>query len=296
MKAIRRIGSLLLSLAFLTQSSNLRAQAPFSDTFTEASLNPAWTFENPNPDSSYAMTGTSLNIIASWDGGGSDLWSGSNLKAPRLLQPVDPSLDWIIETGFGFSPGHDYQGAGLLLARTNQLFSNDADFTRIAERAFYPNGGGNVIRSVGGYVLYSGASSCLRVQKSGTNYTGWWSSDGVQWTLNGTTTMTGGWPYFGLFVIRYMWDGAQINSSASFYYFNVTVTTQPTLSIQPLPPNQVVISWPSWAANYVLVSTNQIPTTTSWPAVAAVPTPIGNSLYVTNALGVGAQFFQLRQP
>src|SRR5580698_7010554 len=81
--------------AFLLLPLPLVAQVPFSDTFTVATLNPAWTLESPNPDSSYQMTGNGISITASWNDGGSDLYSGTDYNAPRLLQPVDPSLDWI---------------------------------------------------------------------------------------------------------------------------------------------------------------------------------------------------------
>jgi hypothetical protein len=212
-------------LAFMGLSLKLFAQTPFSDTFTGPTLNPGWTLESPNPDSSYQMTGSSLNLTASWNAGGSDLYSGSNYNAPRLLQPVDPSADWIIETGFAFSPTDDYQGVGLLLATTNGVFPGVSSFNRISEWAYYPNGGGSVIRSVGAYAGYGGGTSYLRVQKAGTNYTGWWSADGINWTLNGTATDTSAWPYLGVFVIRYPWDGVQINSTAAFSYFNVMVTS-----------------------------------------------------------------------
>lgn len=225
-------------------SLQLLAQAPFSDTFSDPTLNPGWRFETPNPDSSYDMTGSSININASWNDGGSDLYGedpdGPNFAAPRLLQPVDPSLDWIIETGFSFSPTDNYQDAGLLLADTNGMFSSGADFDRIAMRAYYPDAGGNVIRSVGSYVAYSGGTSYLRVQKRGANYTGWWSSDGVNWTLNGTTTMTNIWSYFGLVVIRYPWDGVEIDSSASFYYFDVTVNGINVAPVLTVPGTQTV--------------------------------------------------------
>jgi hypothetical protein len=142
----------VLSFALIRLSLKLLAQTPFSDPFTEATLNPGWTLQSPNPDGSYQMTGTSLNITASWNDGGSDLYSGTDYNAPRLFQPVNPSLDWIIETGFAFAPGNNYQGAGLLLAVTNGVFTEDANFSRIAERAYYPNAGGNVIRSEGSCV------------------------------------------------------------------------------------------------------------------------------------------------
>lgn len=220
--------------ALLLLPLGLCAQVPFSDIFTEATLNPAWTLESPNPDSSYQMTGSGISVTASWNDGGSDLYSGTEYYAPRLLQPVNPSLDWVIETEFTFSPGNNYQGAGILLAVTNGVFTNDNQINRIAERAYYPDGGGSVIRADGTYTGYTSGTCYMRVQKSGTNYAGWYSSDGVNWTLNGTSPDTNAWPYFGIFVIRYPWDNAEVDSTAIFSYFKVVVTTPTYTNFVPV--------------------------------------------------------------
>ena len=268
------------------------AQVPFSDTFTAATLNPTWTLESPNPDSSYQMTGNGISITASWNDGGSDLYSGSDYNAPRLLQPVDSSLDWIIETGVAFSPTDNYQGAGILLANTNELFVNDNQFARIAERAYYPDGGGDVIRSDGAYVGYTSSTCFMRVQKSGTNYTGWYSSDGTNWVLTGTGTDTNAWPYIGIFVIRYPWDGAQVNSTATFSYFKVTVTTPASaytnfvpVSLAPVAnaANQRIVNCPTGDQILGGVPFNLLPPSVnnSWDAIGN--TTVGdNSMQVMN--------------
>jgi hypothetical protein len=189
-------------------------QAQFiSDEFSGSSLNAAWTITSPNPASSVGLTGSgALRLTASPANGGSDL-GGPNYNAPRVLQSMGGGSDWIIETKFDFSPTTDYQGAGLLL----KTGSNDNDVWRIAERAFYPGGGGNVVRSVGGYVAYSGGTTYLRVQKLADNYTGWWSSDGATWTLSGTYTDATAITGFGVFAISQPW-AATPTSVADFDY------------------------------------------------------------------------------
>src|SRR5579862_7759016 len=92
---------------------------------------------------------------------------------------------------------------------------------RMGERAFYPDAGGSVI-GVNGYVPWTNTTNYLRIQKTGTNYNGWYSADGTNWIYGGLRTDTNVYPWVGLFVIRYPWDGVMINSSAQFYYFHVT--------------------------------------------------------------------------
>jgi hypothetical protein len=199
---------------------------PFSDNFEGTVLNPDWIVLSQNPDSSVGLTGSGfLNVTASPKNGGSDLWPESNWNAPRVLQAIDPLLDWTIETRFNFAPTNDYQDAGILLAKTATASENSADFWRIAMRSYYPSGGGNVIRAVGSYVPYSGTTSYLRIEKSGTTYTGWWSSNGSDWTLNGSITKSDSFSYLGLVAVRQAWDGnTSVYSSANYDYFNITVS------------------------------------------------------------------------
>lgn len=272
-----RAWRLLFPALLVVPTLSLNAQTPFSDVFTEATLNPGWALEEPNPNSSYQMTGSNLLITASWNGG-SDLYSGTDYSGSRVLQAVNPALDWVIETGFSFAPANNYQGAGILLATNNGIFTAQNDFNRIAERAYYPAGGGSVIRSEGAYVGYSSGVCYMRLEKIGTNYTGWFSPDGANWTYNGTGSDPTPWDYFGMFVIRYAWDGAQLDSTAGFNYFNATVTTPLSadtyfipVSLAPVAnaTNARIVNCPSGAQVFNGVPFNLIPATTnnSWDAI-----------------------------
>lgn len=213
-----------LIVVFLASVGNLSA-AIISDEFSGTALNAAWTITSPNPSSSVGLTGTgALRLSASPANGGSDL--GGNYNAPRVLQSTDGVTDWMIETKFDFSPTNDYQGAGILL----KTGPNDTDVSRIAERAYFPGGGGNVVRSVGGYVGYSGSTTYLRVQKQANNYTGWWSSDGATWTLSGTSTSAATVSSFGVFTISQNWSGGTPISVSDFDYFHVIVIPEPSIS------------------------------------------------------------------
>jgi hypothetical protein len=265
---------------------------PISDDFTNNTYYAGWTLSELNPSSTASLTGAALDIEASATNGGSDLYSGSNYRASRLLQPVDPALDWIIETKFYFNPQNNYSGAGLLLATTNGAFTGDTNFARMGERAFYPNAGGSVI-GIAGYVPFTSVTNFLRLQKSGTNYYGWFSADGVNWTNGGVRTDANSYPYVGLFVIRYPWDGVMINSSAYFYYFHVTPLPL-SIGIQSRTGN-AVLSWPEMAAHFALLSTTN-PTASSWATNTDSRVIAGSQLYVTNPATGPETFFRLRFP
>jgi hypothetical protein len=76
------------------------------------------------------------------------------------------------------------------------------------------------VRSVGGYVGYSGSTTYLRVQKQANNYTGWWSSDGALWTMSGTLTNAAAVYAFGVFTISQNWSGGTPASVSDFDYFH----------------------------------------------------------------------------
>jgi hypothetical protein len=115
-----------------------------------------------------------------------------------------------------FNPSDDYEGAG--------IFVNGATPTtgeRIAERAFAPNSGGQVVRCLGGFVPYAGTTVYFRLIQDLVGLTGYWSSDGVTWNLSGTRA--GQLSNVGLFVVRRDWDGQTPRpASADIDYFRFT--------------------------------------------------------------------------
>lgn len=225
--AAARSGVAALALVFLSSASYA---APFSDQFSGTTLNPGWTVVTPNPASTVGLTGSGdLQIVASPLNGGSDLYPGSNYNAPVILQPINPSLNWTIETEISFDPTNNYQGAGILLATTTSPFTSTSQFSRIAERAFYPNGGGNVVEGAGGgSLLYSGTTTYLEVTKLGDVYTTSYSSDGSSWTEIGSGADPTAYSEIGLFTLRQPWDGdTSLSSTADFNFFNVTVNSVP---------------------------------------------------------------------
>jgi Concanavalin A-like lectin/glucanases superfamily/FG-GAP-like repeat len=71
---------------------------------------------------------------------------------------------------------------------------------------------------------------------------------------------------------------------------------QPVLFIRPAPPGQVVLQWPSWAANFALQSSASLVEPISWTTVTNVPIQVANWLLVTNNTLKATQFYRLRGP
>ena len=124
--------------------------------------------------------------------------------APRLpCSQFDPSLDWSIETEVQFAPGNNYQGAGLLLPTTNgAIFNgNSQQFTALRERGSVGSGNEAIDSVVAPRIVDRSRNQApsIRVQKAGVNYTGSWSSNGVDWSTPVMVTQTTPWTQFGLF-------------------------------------------------------------------------------------------------
>ena len=214
----------------LSTGSALRAQG-FSDNFSGTTLNPGWIVVNPNPDSSVYLSGTgSLTMIASPLHGGSDLNAafggpGANENAPRILQPVDPYSNWIIQTAIQFNPTNEYQSAEVLLATSTAAQPTAGELWRIAERTYDTGITGTDLVGFGNqtFTRYSGGTTFLQIEKNGTQYSGSWSSDGTNWNAVWTGNNTTTWTYFGLATIRQPWDNdLTVASTANFNYFQVT--------------------------------------------------------------------------
>lgn len=202
---------------------------PFSDNFAGKTLNPGWTVVSPNPASSVGLNGHgSADLNASALNGGSDLFDQTNYNAPVILQSVPGGDNWTISTEVLFSPSNNYQSAGVLLAYQAGGFSSTSQFDRAVEHAYYPDGGGEVVRGPNGgspIQPYSGGKIYLKVNKTGKQAKGWtytsyYSPDGHAWTQIGSQTVAMPYTYIGLFSIRQPWDGVTtVNSDALFNYF-----------------------------------------------------------------------------
>ncbi len=178
----------------------------FLDEFDTQALDPCWEIISPNPDSVvWQDSGEGvLTLVASPLNGGSDYFDTTNYDAPRVLHTA-PAGDWTVSVRLRFDPTQNYQGAGILICFAD---GDDTDCWRVAERSYYPPGGGSVVHVVGDYVRYSEPEVFLKVEKRGDDYTGWFkASESDSWTQNGTKSNTGPVGRIGVFAIRQAWDG-----------------------------------------------------------------------------------------
>ncbi len=144
-----------------------------------------------------------------------------------------PAADWTVETKVTFLPTVNYQGVGILLSDNATATATAGDLLRLGERS-YAGGNGDVVQMMGSVVPMTTPDTYLRVTKQGTGLTGWWSVDGTNWTLAGSSTLTQDWPYIGLYAIRQRWNSGA-DTSANFDYFLIPEpTTMALLSVGAL--------------------------------------------------------------
>jgi hypothetical protein len=202
----------------------VHAASPQSDEFNSVSLSSFWTVLDPSaPNSRVSLTDRPgfLRISSTVLNGGGDYCSCSNYNAPRVTQPC--SGDWTLEVRMEFSPTFNYQGAGIFAPSPT---TGDSVGWRIAERAYYPDGGGQVVRCLGNYVPYSGSVTYFRIVKLADTLAGYWSADGITWNFNGKASTL---PVaLGMFAVCHDWSGGNTSPAvADFDYFRITDAALP---------------------------------------------------------------------
>ncbi|MEN6624688.1 MAG: DUF1349 domain-containing protein [Candidatus Sumerlaeia bacterium] len=186
-----------------------------SDDFSQASLNPFWTFVNPLGDGSYALTGTQLTISVPL-GTSHDVWS-TGIDAPRVMQAADDG-DFGVEVKFESAPSAKYQMQGILVEQdaTHHLrFDFYSDGTRLYAYAAYITDTAATTR-----ILKTIAASnpiWLHVTRSGEDWLMEYSADGANWSSAGlftqAFTMTSIGPFAGNF-------SGPAYTAAIDYFFN----------------------------------------------------------------------------
>jgi cytochrome c len=213
----------ILCLSF-TFSAALAAPA-FDDEFAGSSLQSFWqTSGKAGSTFDLSTTSGSLTINSPIN---TDL-GGSTNDAPKILQTVsgDFTVFTKVDADFSVSGGH----AGLL------VYVDDSHFMRLERRdgqkiQLGGKDGGEFIYDQ--FTLPSNVNpTYLKLEKTGTTISGYWSADGVTWNLlSWTEPFTGsGQVYVGLFVLT---QGAS-SFPVAFDYFRFFIT------IDPLPESPVV--------------------------------------------------------
>lgn len=149
------------------------------DDFSGSALASGWTVVSPRGDVGVSVA----NGVARLDipgGAPHDLWVGT-AAAPRLLRAA-PSGNFVAEARFASAPGRAVETIGMLVE------DGAGNFTRFL---VFNNGWSNHIHSasvVGGSFTWrpsteipvSGPFS-IRIARTGSAFTGWWSTDGGTW-------------------------------------------------------------------------------------------------------------------
>lgn len=115
-----------------------------------------------------------------------DLWATSGTEKDILLQ-TPASNDYTITTKLAFMPTVNYQSAGLI------VYSDDDNYIKV-ERAYNAGDKLRIVKETGGIGTQqttavpttAGGSIYLKLVKSGTTYTGYYSIDDLVWTPIGS--------------------------------------------------------------------------------------------------------------
>ncbi len=222
---------------------------PRSDDFNRCLLeNGRWTTLDPLGDSTFTMTGTSLQIEVP-AGSAHDIWTGAN-NAPRALTPAtndDFGLDVKFDTVFDVVPGNQYQSQGVLVQESNDKFLrfdfyNDGSKTHIFAATL--EGGTGTAKS--DKVISNGSPLYMRIARQGDQWTQSYSYNGINWTQAAKFTYALNVTKAGLFAGN---SGNNPAFTADIdYFFNSAAPIVPqdtnvnTLSITTLGQGSVTVS------------------------------------------------------
>ncbi len=219
--------TLVVALFLTSQISIVSAAPAYQDEFTSSSLQSFWTFVNPAGGGSYSLTANSGYLqITSPTGVG--LSKTSNFNAPRVMQPV--TGDFVVTTSVSGTFSQAGFRAGLLVYKNNDNYMRFEKYgTNQVLMYGYLNGAET-------YQTLSLPSSInplyLKIEKTGSTITSYWSQNGISWTqVKQYTNFNTVDPLeVGLFVINV----GTVSFSADFDYFHVTPSNFSVLPESPL--------------------------------------------------------------
>ena len=172
-------------------SSSEFGEVVFQDEFEGVQLRPEWRWEDPKGGGTWSERQGYLDMRVE---PGQDLWHGNppgqggNMDAPRLLQTI--SGDFAIETRIRVTPQLREHGGLLVWKDPNAFvrlektsgphaFRGDVRFERHVNRVYSLVGRGAGLNNV--------KTVFLRLERKGNLFTGYASSDGVNWLSCGST-------------------------------------------------------------------------------------------------------------
>lgn len=204
-----------------------------TEDFRSCLLNTDWTWVRKNAAHYTLYDRVGFLRIAT---AGQELWGGGG-NTENILLRSQPSVDWDARVRLYFEPGSNYQQAGLI------LYKDDDNYVKVVygHDSNYPNGTAVEFTSEIGPVPTinqekTGANSSyiyLRLVKSRSTYTGYWSLDGITWSQTGQFSDNDTDPSLSSARIGLLAQGTA-GGYADFDWFDVTAT--PRLEILPPPP------------------------------------------------------------
>lgn len=207
---------------------------PVQEDFTAAPTDWLWS-NNPPGNSNYAFTGGNAELQVATP---SDTWGGGDAPSkPRvfLYKATPVTGNFILETHVNFPNGRTtnrHQGLGVIQARNGAAPDLNLDVTNVINYGPYTNGGVNSMAILHGDNNifgdgphadgYNDNSYYLRLTKVGNVFTGYVSTDGVNWTQTNEFDFSHdmGTMYVGFF--SKSWPGSSGTEVVDFDYFKFT--------------------------------------------------------------------------
>lgn len=153
-----------------------------TDGFNTCTLNSGlWTFVDPRGDSSYEVTGTTLEITVPSTEEGHNIWTDGN-NAARLMQAADDS-DFQIQARFNSEVLEAFQLQGILIEEDADNFIRfDSFFARDGLLHIYVQTFNNTVPSKKADItIASTAPIFMQVTRAGDEWTMEYSTDGTNW-------------------------------------------------------------------------------------------------------------------
>jgi regulation of enolase protein 1 (concanavalin A-like superfamily) len=201
-------------------------QQPTSDGFGSSTLGTQWYWVRENSAKwSLSAAPGSMRITAQTG----DLYASVNNQKNILLQEA-PEGDFTINTKLTFpaKPSSNYQQAGLV------IYQDDDNYVKLV-RGYFNGNAFEFDKEVSGVFGYSGTADTitattiyLRITKVGNVYTGYYSTDGTNYTQVGTTQFTN-FTSIKVGMISNLGGDGTTEINADFDYFNISSrAAQPT--------------------------------------------------------------------
>jgi Chitobiase/beta-hexosaminidase C-terminal domain/FG-GAP-like repeat len=229
---------LLTSLMASGFTSRAAAQSPVSDDFNGTSLNTSlWTVVSPAGGSAAVSNG---HLVITVPGGSNHDAVNPALDAVQVVQLIsNANFDVNIKIDSTLAASAAYSGQGILV-------EGDAhDYIR------YGVGAGGSSITLTANTIVSGKEGTpfqlapftgyqvptyLRLNRTGSTYTGYWSTDGVNWTVAGSFTsslaVTGLAPYAWNYNVTAS-DAPAVTASFDWFHNTTTATTVATPAFSP---------------------------------------------------------------